>query len=468
MPEKIRIGLETHVQLNTRTKLFCGCALKGLDEAEPNTRTCETCLGLPGSKPRTNRAAVDAGIKIALALSCKVPKEIFFSRKSYFYPDMSKNFQITQYEAPMAKEGAIETGGKQIRIRRLNLEEDPAKLVHIGGSITEAKYVLVDYNRSGTPLCEIVTEPDFETPREARLFLQQLMMMLEYLKVFAAGEYSLKTDANISIQTDNMKGERVEIKNITGFREIEKALNFEIVRQRNVAKRGQKIEQETRAWDAVAKVTRSLRTKEGEDDYGYIPENDLTRIELKTEQIKQIEKTLPEMPQQKRERYQKLGLSKELSYSIAQDLELAQLFENLTNKFDPKFAGTWMLILQKTLNYNDLLLKEAKLTEDTFARLLKSVESGKISERAGELALREIIIDPEKLDELLKKYGKAGVSEIEKAVESVIKKNEKAVSDYKNGDKKAIEFLVGQVMRETKEKADAKEIRKIIEKKIGK
>lgn len=464
--EKIRIGLETHVQLNTRTKLFCGCSLKGLDEAEPNTRVCETCLGLPGSKPRTNSAAVDAGIRIALTLSCKMPEEIFFSRKSYFYPDMSKNFQITQYEAPIAKEGIIEVGGKTIRIRRLNLEEDPAKLVHVGGSITDAKYVLVDYNRSGTPLCEIVTEPDFDTPREARLFLQQLMMILEYLKVFVSGEYSLKTDANISIQTDEVKGERVEVKNITGFREIEKALNFEIVRQRNVAKRGQKIGQETRAWDAVAKVTRSLRTKEGEDDYGYIPENDLTRIELKKEKINSIEKTLPEMPQQKRERYQKLGLSKELAYSIAQDLELAQLFESLAKKFEPKFAGTWMLILQKTLNYNDLLLKEAKISESVFSKLLKSVESDKLSERAGELALREIIVAPEKLDELLKKYEKAGAGEIEKAVESVIKKNGKAVSDFKGGDKKAIEFLVGQVMRETKGKADAKEVREMVEKRL--
>ncbi len=468
MPEKIRIGLETHVQLNTRTKLFCGCALKGLDEAEPNTRVCETCLGLPGSKPRTNKTAINAGIKIALALSCKLPKEIFFSRKSYFYPDMSKNFQITQYEAPMAKEGKIEIGGKTIRIRRLNLEEDPAKLVHVGGSITDAKYVLVDYNRSGTPLCEIVTEPDFDTPKEARLFLQQLMMILEYLKVFVSGEYSLKTDANISIQTDSVKGERVEIKNITGFREIEKALNFEIIRQRNIAKRGQKIAQETRAWDATAKVTRSLRTKEGEEDYGYIPDNDLTRIELKTEKIKQIEKTLPEMPQQKRERYQRLGLSKELSYSIAQDLEVAQLFENLAKGFAPKLAGTWMLVLQKTLNYNDLLLKETKLSEIVFAKLLKAIESGKISESAGELALREIILAPEKLDELLKKYEKAGAGEIEKAVDIVIKKNAKAVSDYMGGDKKAMEFLVGQIMRETKGKADAKEIRKIIEGKIGK
>ncbi len=466
MPEKIRIGLETHVQLNTRTKLFCGCPLKGLDEAEPNTRVCETCLGLPGSKPRTNRAAVDAGIKIALALSCKMPKEIFFSRKSYFYPDMSKNFQITQYEVPIAKEGIIEVGGKTIRIRRLNLEEDPAKLVHIGGSITDAKYVLVDYNRSGTPLCEIVTEPDFDTPREARLFLQQLMMMLEYLKVFASGEYSLKTDANISIQTDSVKGERVEVKNITGFREIEKALNFEIVRQRNVAKRGQKIEQETRAWDALAKVTRSLRTKEGEDDYGYIPENDLTRIELKAEKIKQIEKTLPEMPQQKRERYQKLGLSKELSYSIAQDLEVAQLFENLAKKFEPKFVGTWMLILQKTLNYNDLLLKEAKLSEGVFSKLLKSVESEKLSERAGELVLREIILAPEKLDKMIKKYEKTGAGEIEKIVNSVIAKNSKAVEDYKKGNEKSLDFILGQVMRETKGKADAKEIRKMVEESI--
>ena len=261
MTEKIMIGLETHVQLNTRTKLFCGCALEGVASAEPNTRTCDTCLGLPGSKPRTNAAALEKAIRIALALNCDIPKETYFSRKSYFYPDMSKNYQITQYEVPLAKNGSIRVGDKAIGIRRINVEEDPAKLGHVGG-LANAKYVLVDYNRSGIPLCEIVTEPHFTSPQEARAYLQKLEAILEYLGVYVSGEGTLKSDANISLDGGN----RVEVKNVTGFKEVEKALAYEITRQRASLRRGARIEQETRAWDAELNVTRSKRKKEFEED----------------------------------------------------------------------------------------------------------------------------------------------------------------------------------------------------------
>lgn len=460
---KTKIGLEVHCQLNTKTKMFCGCSLKNISEAEPNSRCCPTCLGMAGSKPRVNKKTIEAGIKVALALNCKINKEFFFSRKSYFYPDMSKNFQITQYEIPLAKNGFLEVNGKKIRIRRINLEEDPAKLAHIGGSITEAKYVLVDYNRSGVPLCEIVTEPDFESPKEARLFLQNLSMILEYLKVFTIDEFSLKSDANISLE----EGQRIEIKNITGFKEIEKALNYEIIRQKNILRRNKKIEQETRAWDTVSKVTRLLRKKEGEEDYGYIFEPDLTKISLKEKQLKEIQKSLPELPQQKRERYKKdFSLNRELAYSISSDLELAVFFENIIKKINPKLTATWILVLKKTLNYNNLLLKETKLTEKLFIRLLKLIESEKLSDKAAELIIREIILKPEKFDELVKKYEKFEVKQIEKIIDSVLKKNKKAVNDYKKGEKKALEFLIGQIIRETKGKADAKEVRKVIEKRL--
>ncbi len=463
--EKIKIGLESHVQLNTVTKMFCGCSVP--KEAEPNSQTCETCLGMPGSKPRVNKSAIEAGIKVALALNCKLNPDFFFSRKSYFYPDMSKNFQITQYEIPIAQDGFLEIGGKKIRIRRINLEEDPAKLVHVGGSITEARYVLVDYNRSGIPLCEIVTEPDIESPKEARLFLQQLMMILEYLKVFIADELSLKTDANISLSADGKQGERIEIKNITGFREIEKAFNFEIVRQRNILRRGKEIEQETRAWDAIAKVTKLLRKKEEEEDYGYIFEPDLTKISLSKKQISELRKSLPELPQQKRERYQKqFSLGRELAYSISTDIDIAVFFENIIKKIDHALAASWILILKKTLNYNDLLLRETKLTEGLFVKLLNLIKSERISEFAAELILREIIFKPEEFDKLVKKYGKISMAETEKIINIVLNKNKKALEDYKKGKKKALEFLIGQVMRETKGKADAQEIRKAIEKRI--
>ncbi len=460
----VMIGLETHVQLSTNTKLFCGCSLKRISEAKPNTRCCPTCLGMPGSKPRLNKSAIEAAVKIALALECKINRNFFFSRKSYFYPDMSKNFQITQYEVPIAESGVMKMEKKEIRIRRINIEEDPAKLVHVGGSITTAKNVLVDYNRSGIPLCEIVTEPDFASPKEARIFLQKLAMVLKYLKVFEADEFSLKTDANISIEG----GERVEVKNITGFREIEKALNYEIVRQRNIIRTGRKISRETRAWDAVSNVTKPLRTKEGEDDYGYIFEPDLTEIELTENQIVGIKEKLPELAHQKFERYQKeFSISKELSYSIASDIEMAQFFEDIAKNIEPKFAASWILVLKKILNYNDIMVSEMKMGKNDFEKLLNVIKSGKLSDRAGELVLREIVNSPEKLDETIERYIKTNSEELEKVVDNVLEKNMKAVNDYKSGNKASIEFLIGQSMRETGGKADAREIRKIIEKKLN-
>ena len=310
---KVMIGLETHVQLNTKTKMFCGCSIKNIPD-EPNSRCCPTCLGMPGSKPSLNRAALDAGVKIALALGCEVSGEVIFSRKTYFYPDMAKNYQITQYEIPIAKEGSFETidsneKAKTIRIRRINLEEDPAKLHHEGGDITTADYVLIDYNRSGIPLCEIVTEPDISSPREARIFLQRLSTALEYLGVFSKGEMSLRTDANVSVEGNN----RVEIKNITSFADVEKALDYEIERQSNVIDRGGSIESQTMAWDSKHGVTKAMRKKETEEDYGYIFEPDLVAVDVKIEALKDIRKNLPEMPQQRYERYlARYKLSKEL------------------------------------------------------------------------------------------------------------------------------------------------------------
>ena len=454
----LRIGLETHVQLATNSKLFCSCSIKEIGNAQPNTRTCEICLGFPGSKPLVNKKAVEMAIKVALALNCKINEKFFFSRKSYFYPDMAKNFQISQYEIPLGVNGYILVNGKKIRIRRVHIEEDPAKLMHVGKSIREAKYTLVDYNRSGIPLIEIVTEPDITSSKEAREYLKQLVLILEYLEVFDPSEHVMKSDVNISLEG----GERVEIKNITGFREVEQALNFEILRQKNLLKRKLSVEKETRMWDSVSKTTYSLRTKEEEEDYGYIFEPDLTGIELTKEEIKKIKDSMPELPQEKFEKYVKMGLNKEIAFAISSDLQLAVFFESLLNEFSPSVLGKWLLVLKKILNYNNLLLSESGIKQSDFTKLVSSAETGKISDRAFDLILRELVSGDKKLDDLLKEYSQLDASQIEAIVKEVLSENKKAINDYRSGEKKALDFLVGQVMRKIKGRGDAKKIREII------
>jgi aspartyl-tRNA(Asn)/glutamyl-tRNA(Gln) amidotransferase subunit B len=464
---EVIIGLETHVQLNTNTKMFCGCSIKNIPE-EPNTRCCPICLGMPGSKPRVNKASVEAGIKIALALGCELASETFFSRKTYFYPDMSKNFQITQYEIPIARGGRLEitdAEGKRkfINIERINLEEDPAKLQHVGGNIITARYVLIDYNRSGIPLCEIVTKPDFSSSKEVRIFLKRLSTILEYLGVFVKGEMSLKTDVNISLKGH----ERIEIKNISSFGDIEKAIEYEIVRQRDFIRRGEEIVRETMTWDPDSRSTKTLRKKEVEEEYGYIFEPDLTRIEIKKDLIDMIKEALPELPHQKFERYKKdFDISSELAFAITSDLELAQFYEEIIKEVEPKFAATWMSILKKTLFYNDLDLKGTKITVRMFVDLLKLMKNGKITERGGEMILREIILKPEEFDGLVKDYSKVEVESVENIVDAILKENQKAVKEFKNGEEKALDFLVGQVIKKTGNRVDAKKVREVIRSKI--
>ncbi len=465
---KIIIGLETHVQLKTRTKLFCGCGLENLSSAPPNARTCDTCLGLPGSKPRTNKAAVEAAIKVAKALGCTIAKEMFFSRKNYLYPDMPKNYQITQFEVPIASGGFLEITDrdgkpKKIRITRINLEEDPGKLVHVGGGITTARYVLVDYNRSGIPLVEIVTEPDFSTTREARTYLQKLMAILKYLDVFKPDEFTIKADANISISGSN----RVEIKNITGFKEIERALQYEIFRQKAILREGGEVEKETRGWDEKSAVTRSLRKKEAEEDYGYILEPDLRKTTISGAWVKEIAASLPELPHQKVARYIKeFMISREQALSITSDLELAQLYEQLAVKLHPGFAATWMDILKKTLSYNDMELVDTKISLKDLEKLLSAIKQDTVTDRGGELILRQIISSPEKLNRLLGDYSRIGEGEAKKIVKEAIREERAAVVSYKQGNKKALQYIIGQIMKKSKRKIDARLALKLLKKEL--
>jgi aspartyl-tRNA(Asn)/glutamyl-tRNA(Gln) amidotransferase subunit B len=472
---RIKIGLETHVQLNTKSKIFCGCRnpVNLREEPEPNTLCCETCLGMPGSKPRANEAVLQAALKVALALNFQVAEETYFSRKTYFYPDMSKNFQISQYEIPLASKGwvdiSLEGKPKSIQLRRLHMEEDPARLVHVGG--LGGKYVLVDYNRSGIPLIEIVTEPDFASPEEARLFLAKLATILEYLGVYDPGSKAVfKSDANVSLEGGN----RVEIKNITGTKEIELALKYEIIRQSNMLRKGEIVEQSTRMWSPELQATQALREKETEEDYGYIFEPDLTVMEIPQASLKGIRKGLPELPDQKYQRFiHTYFISDKLSESLTSELDIANLFEAVAKKVPPKLAASWIAgYLKKTLNYNGVRWRDSCLKEEWIVRLLDMFQAGLLTDRNAELVIRHMVSDrlpPEKAMQKHKIAKKeSGMAETEKALRSVLEKNKKAVDDYRSGQEKALHFLVGLCMRETKGAADAREIRRLIQKMAGK
>ncbi len=459
---KVKIGLETHCQLNSRSKIFCGCRnpVNLKREPKPNTLTCDCCLGLPGTKPRANRAIVDMALKVALALKSRIAPETFFSRKTYFYPDMSKNFQISQYEIPLALKGGLKVGKKEIRLIRIHMEEDPARLVHIGG--LGGKYVLVDYNRAGIPLIEIVTEPDLESPEEARDYLNKLATILEYLGVYdSASRAVFKSDANISLEG----GARIEVKNITGTREIEQALKYEILRQGNLLKRGVKVKRETRMWNPALGATESMRGKEEEEEYGYIFEPDLTRITLDRGRIERIRKGLPELPDQRFRRFVKdYGLPEKVAESIVSEWDLAELFEQVAKGIDPRLAGTWISgYLKKTLNWHSLRFRESGLKREWILSLLKMFRAGKITDRNAEMVIRKMVEDKKGPEEIIRKhgFGKARL-DLDSVVKNILKKNKKAVEDYKAGGEKALHFLVGQVMRETRGRADAQDIKKAV------
>ena len=452
------VGLECHVSLNTKTKLFCSCPLVGSEE--PNTRTCDVCVGLPGSKPVVNKKAIEYALKLCLALNCKISPEVIFSRKIYFYPDMSKNYQITQYGIPIGYDGFLELSNKKVKIKRIQIEEDPAALVHQGST------VLVDYNRSGTPLCEIVTDPDMTSPEEARDFLKRLLAILNYIKIFDIKTCIVKADANVSI-----KGyERVEIKNINGFKDIEKAIEYEIERHRKLMKEGQPIKhKETRGWDADQGITLFQRSKESEEDYGYIVDPDLVPVEIPKELIEKTKKELPELPQQKALRYQKeYKIKKDDAEVLANDYELTQLLENVINKkIDGLFAAEWIRReVTRVLNYNKKEISETFITKNLLD-VLELIQNNKITRQTGQ-RLMELLVEKDiNVKEHIKKQGLEVVSntkEIEEICKKIIKENPQAVKEYQEGNEKSFMFLVGQIMRNSKGKADPKTVNELLKK----
>ncbi len=458
----IIIGLEIHVELNARTKFFCSCPTQGNEQ--PNTRTCEICLGMPGSKPVANKKAIEAGIKVAMALKCKMAKEVVFSRKSYFYPDMAKNYQITQYEIPIGEKGFIEINNRKITIKRVHLEEDPASLIHPGG-IEKAQYVLVDYNRSGNPLCEIVTEPELYSPEEARDFMKSLITILQYLKVFDPERNIIKADANVSIKETGYV--RAEIKNITGFKEIERALSYEIERQKHIVEEKKKLVQETRAWDSEKGLTSLLRTKETEEDYGYIFDPDLVPIEITESMLKNLKKEIPELPNEKAKRYTlQYKLSEEDAYVITNEFYLTDIFEKTIKKVSPVLSAKWIRReLVRVLNYNKIELQDMKFNEEQFIKLLELLDKNKITEKIGQRIMERLVVEDIDVDKYIKEHKLEGVASsnvLEKYCKEAIAENQKAVEDYKSGKEAALNFILGSVIRKSQGKADPKDVKKIL------
>ena len=444
------IGLEVHIQLDTKTKLFCSCPTQN---DSPNSNCCEICLGHPGSKPMFNKKVLDFALKLCVALGCKIEQELIFSRKTYFYPDMSKNFQITQYEVPLGRKGTIKLpSGKLVEIERIHIEEDPAALLH-EGSISESPSVLIDYNRAGIPLCEIVTTPCMNSPAEAREFLKELVRIVKYLKIFNENSGVLKADLNLSIPGHP----RAEIKNVSGFKDSERALNYELVRQKMALKMKKEVQLETRAWDG--RKTISLRSKETEADYGYIIEPDLPVFNIKKKMIKEIKRKVPELAHVRTARYvQEFGIDQVDAEVMAMDLHLAELFEKIAEKINPKFAAKWLRVeLLRVLRYNKKKVSNLKFGEQEIIELLKLVESKTISETTAQRIIEKLMDKKISPKAYVKKEGLTQVNseiKIRKLCQKVIKEQKKAVKDYLAGEEKSFHYLVGQVMKLTKGKAD--------------
>jgi len=469
---QVIVGLEVHCQLDTKSKLFCGCSTDYRSDG-PNTHVCPICLGLPGAMPALNKKAIEYAMKVAKALNCEVLNESEFSRKNYFYPDLDKAYQITQYDKPLAEGGYLEIesdegGEKRVRLTRIHVEEDPGRLVHMG-NVERGKYSLVDYNRAGIPLIEIVSEPDMRSPKEARKFLNKLRATLEYLSVFdSEKEGSLRVDANISI----LGSERVEVKNITSYKGVEKALTFEVTRQRNLIRRGQKIERETRHYLEARGVTQAGRSKEQEHDYRYFPEPDLRPLRVRS-WLDGI--ALPELPDARRERFMKeYGCSLNHARTLTGELRLANFFEKVVASdkagLSP-LSSTWIAdTLIGELNYRDMsldLVEPAAMTG-----LIRILKAGTVTDKSAVEVLRvmldqrlkkEAVETPEGIVSrlnLAKTSGDDGI--VAKAIDDAINENPKALEDYRSGKAGAINFLVGQVMKKTRGKADPAELNRLL------
>jgi len=468
------IGLETHCQLSTNTKIFCNCSTEF--GATPNQNVCPICTGMPGVLPVLNQKVLEYAVKAGLALNCEIAPFSKFDRKQYFYPDLPKNYQISQYDLPIAEHGWLEIElvddadnpiRKRIGITRLHMEEDAGKLVHAGSDrLSGSTYSLVDYNRTGVALVEIVSEPDLRSGQEAAEYAQELRRIMRYLGVSDGNmqEGSLRCDVNISMRPVGREqfGTKVEIKNMNSFSAIQRAIEYEIERQVAALEAGEKIAQETRLWEEGSQRTVSMRSKEGSSDYRYFPEPDLTPIQVSAAQLEQWKGELPELPAAKRHRYEsELGLSAYDARVLTDDRLVAEYFEAaIALQASPKQIANWVMgDIAAYLNTEKVSITQIALKPLILAELISLIEDGTISGKIAKEILPELLVQGGSAKELVAKKGLVQISdtsELEKIIDEVIAASPKELEQYRSGKTKLLGFFVGQVMKKTNGRADPK------------
>jgi aspartyl-tRNA(Asn)/glutamyl-tRNA(Gln) amidotransferase subunit B len=470
------IGLEVHVELKTNTKIFCGCSTEF--GAPPNTHTCPICLGHPGVLPVLNKQAVEYGIKASLALNCEIAPITTFDRKNYFYPDSPKAYQISQFDKPVGEHGwiDIDVNGekKRIGITRIHLEEDAGKLTHSDFG----DYSLVDFNRVGTPLIEIVTEPDIRTPEEAYAFLEKLKAILEYTEVSDCKmeEGSLRCDANVSLRPVGQVefGTKIEIKNLNSFAHVQKGLAYEEIRQAEELAAGAQFEQETRRWDDTGKKTTLMRIKEGSEDYRYFPDPDLVDFYIDEEWKERVRATIPELPDARKERYEsELGLSSYDAGVLTQAKAMADFFEKgLACGANAKLLANWLMgEVNAYLKIADKEISDVPLTPEALAAMIALIEKGTISNKIAKDVFKELVENGGDPEQIVKAKGLVQISdqgEIKKMIIGILNQNQASVDDYQAGKEKAIGFLVGQVMKASRGKANPQLVNQILLEEINK
>ena len=479
--------MEVHVELKTASKMFCRCK-NGLGlESDPNVNICPVCTGQPGALPVPNRQAIEFTQLAGLALNCELNLKTKFDRKNYFYPDLPKGYQISQYDLPFCKDGFMMVGEKKIGITRIHLEEDTGKLVHPKG----VDYTLVDFNRACVPLMELVTEPDFESGEEARLFCQKLQQICRYLGISDADmeKGNMRCEVNLSLYKegeDKLSGTKVEVKNINSFKFVEKAVDYEIKRQSELLEKGEKIIQETRGFDSNKNATISQRLKESAHDYRYFPEPDIPPFEFDESYVENLRRKLPELPEQKEKRFKEEYFLPESDIEIlTSDKSLADYFEDVVSEMRAKInakefeledkkiiklAANYIITeLRKCLAENDHKIQDLKITAENYGEFVCIVGSGKVNSSAAQTVLKEMYQtggDPSQIIEAKDLAQMNGGDELEKVIDELLEKNQKSVEDYKAGKKKAFQFLIGQAMKATKGKANPETVAEIIKKKI--
>jgi aspartyl-tRNA(Asn)/glutamyl-tRNA(Gln) amidotransferase subunit B len=469
------IGLEVHAQLLTRSKIFCGCSTTF--GASPNTHTCPVCLGLPGALPVLNRQVVEFTVKMALATHCSIAPYSRFARKNYFYPDLPKGYQISQYELPLAEHGWVEieteTGVERIRILRIHMEEDAGKLIH-----DEAQPVsYVDLNRTGVPLIEIVSEPDIRSPEDAANYLRKIRDILRYLEICDGNmeEGSMRCDANVSLRPvgSDTLGVKAELKNMNSFRNVQRALEFEIRRQRALIERGEQIVQETRLWDAGRNVTLSMRGKEEAHDYRYFPDPDLAPVVVDNEWVESVRSALPELPDAKRERFvSAYGLPAYDAQVLTSSKALAEYFEAVAREGNqPKVVSNWIMSeLLRELKRDEREIEACPIPPENLAELLRLINANVISGKIAKTVFDEMYATGKKPKDIVAEKGLTQVTDegaIESVIDEVLAESTAEVEQYRKGKDKLFGFFVGQVMKKTKGKANPSLVNDLLRKKLS-